>query len=279
MDKTERLVACDLIKKRFAGRAELRRQAERDSVALAELEYRLGLAPESAIEEARDADDDRKARAALREMVGRTRVSGWLPAAVEDAREALGYLLAPSAAERRAMAVRRYAQGIGSNVARAAAPAACWAVDAIRAKRAERNHADPLAKRRPGYARREIAERRAAEVIDAAGFREATHGHDTAIRVVAEGAEGASADSVTDWPNRLGVTLPNAYKYRVTQSSHVWSVSTAILRPEVRALNAAAPRGVVYLSTTVRVRQGRGTSLTVEHLSPRQALRALREAA
>ncbi len=228
MDKTERLAACDLVRKRFSGRAQLRRDAECDPLALAKLEAALGIATE--------AEYRRVLLAECRAIVESTTPWGHSPTARVH-------------------------------------------LEMLRAERAARRTADPLARRRPGYARRKIARRRADEAIAAARFRKATHGHETTIRVVDEGHEGASSGTVTDWPDQLGVRVAKSYRYRVTQSEHTWYVSAAILAPEVRALNDAAPRGVVYLSTTVRVRQGRGTSLTVEHLSPRRALRALREAA
>jgi len=225
---TEILAACDAIRTRFAGRAQLRREAERDSLALAELQHRLGM-----------IDYGQFCAAELAE----------LRAAATNGPVICGH------------AVRRLAE--------------------IRAARASaRAGGCPLASRKPGHARDTIIHRRATEVIDAAGFREATHSHDTTIDVVAEGREGAASGTNSLRPSAVG--LPNAYTkkgYWITASSHTWHVSAAILSPEVRALNAAAPAGVVYLSTSVRVRQGRGTSLTVEALTPRQALRALREAA
>jgi hypothetical protein len=133
------------------------------------------------------------------------------------------------------------------------------------------------ADRKPGHVQSVIVDRRFREALAAAGIRATTHGHEDVFVSVPVGAEGAISETSTIWPNQLG--LPNSYKYPVTCSTHTWLISPAVLRPEVRALNARCPSGIVYLSATVRVRQGRGTSLVVETLSARQALRALRVAA
>lgn len=251
LSTTERLASCALIRTRFAGRAELERSAMRSRVSLAKLEVRLGLATEDAILVAR------RERATI--LV--TRLTGIY-------REAVGVLLVGEDYEtREAQASREYALARSAArvaVAQATAPWLCDQIDVKRtARKALAAATDPIAARQPGHIIRVIALRRAREQVARCSFRTATHGHSEYFVRVVRGQEGASSDTVTDWPNRLGVSVAASYKYRVTQSTHTWRVSPASLDPEVRALNDSTHKAV-YLSYDVRVVQGRGTSLTVQ---------------
>lgn len=262
----ERLVACALVRTRFAGRAKLEREATCDLVALAQLEVRLGLATAVDVEAARNEQATLDLRATIVVQSSRGEVHH------RDAAEAFGYLLAgDDYAARTRMAVRRYATRVETYVSRRVARAACATVDALRANRAKlRTVVDPLAKRQPRAVEWIITARRAKELVAAAGFREATHRHSTTVQVCDRGSESAS--SSTDRARPADVGLGKSYQnaaFWVTTSSHTWHVSAAILSPEVRALNASAPRGVVYLRPDLRVVQGRGTALKVERRGPK----------
>lgn len=262
-DRAARLAACSLVRTRFVGRAQLEREARASWVAIVRLEHRLGLATDADLEEAERLDGEEqyrrrysspggerqetdrvlslprseRIRQAMTGELDRARASVWFPA-----QPSCAPMLAPIEYRRRQERAQRAAE-----------------------------HVDPLATRSPGHARRTIAVRRAEEIVCAARFRTATHGHERSFSAVEPGHE--TAKSLTDSVRPSSVGLPNAYAKKgffVITSEHRWSVSVAILSPEVRALNAAAPEGVVWLSTTCRVRQGRGTSLVCERVSPRQ---------
>lgn len=152
----------------------------------------------------------------------------------------------------------------------------------LRRARAECRAGDLLRDRLPGHAIARAAARLAREgltqricaanpvlaAMDAAlacaRFRETLHGSDTTIRLVPPGAEGAVSTTTTVNPRDVG--LPNAYArkgFHVTTSQHVWAVSRAILDAP------PASAGLLYLTPTLRVRQGRGTALVVERLDGR----------
>lgn len=265
-DRQIRLAACALVRRRFSGRAELERSATReDDVALARLELALGLGTEAAVEEAERARGERRAIESCPEL------ASWIASTsrTERVRAAMRGSIPLRTLD--AWAIETHADRL-ARVARFLAPVE-MAVRDQRAKRART--VDPLAERRPDHMRRAWAALVARNVIDAANFRVATHGHADAVVLVEVGREGASSSTDRVRPSAAG--LSNAYAkkaYFVAQSEHRWSVSTAILAPEVRALNAAAPAGEVWLSTTVRVRQGRGTSLVCETVRPRRTSRA-----
>ena len=254
--RVARLVSCDLVARRFAGRAPLRRVAEHDDVALVRLEHALGLASiDDVVAAVRAARLD-----ALRSAPAAARAAP-VPSVADI--EARGCPWAE------AQAARLYARSedLAQRAAAARiAPALCAAIDRTRAQRhAARAAADELAARRPGHAADVIARRRAKEAIDLAGFRRAYHQHTRIIRGVALEHEGATSTTGSVRPRDVG--LPAAYAERaafVATSRHEWRVSAAILAPHVRVLNAQAPRGIVYLSIAVRVRQGRGTALVLE---------------
>lgn len=227
-DHEARLLACDLVRTRFPGRAAMRVAADTSpgtaprlaqSCALVRLERRLGLAVASEL-------------TAL--------------AAVERA------------------AVRRYATADRDPAARDLAPEACAEIDALRVARLA-PRGDKIGARLPGHAQRVIVRRRAKALLRAASFRSATHAHTSRVLAVELGEEGAVSvsDSMPSAAAGMGAAYCSA-AYRVATSSHTWSVSAALLSSEVRILQAEAPRGVVYLRVDLRVRQGRGTSLVVE---------------
>lgn len=107
----------------------------------------------------------------------------------------------------------------------------------------------------------------AAQILGCAGFRTARHQHERIVNVVGCGLEFATSTTSAVRPESVG--LPRAYArkaFHVTTSVHRWGVSDAIFEPRVRALQASAPAGVVYLSRRMRIVQGPGTSLRTEHL-------------
>jgi hypothetical protein len=281
-----RLAACATIKTRFAGRAALEKQAKHDPVALAWLEVQLGLASESDVLAAeREVATERLLTLARN---GSRRIMRLGDAADEalvptgevtldsTAQEALGYLLAGDdyAARERLAAIRYASTGpferdLIQQVARLVAPAACTAIDQLRAaRRALALLTDPLASRDPGHAARVVAYRRLREAVAGSGLRETRHGHEALFVVVGEGHEGATSSTCSVRPADVGLGAAYARQaYWVTTSRHEWRGSVAILRPAVRALNIGAPVGVVYLSETCRVRQGAGTALVTERLT------------
>jgi hypothetical protein len=275
VEQNVRLVACDLVRTRFAGRADMERAARQSEVGLVRLEMRLGLATEADLLAAERADADRRLRESVLRLprVSPDRPSDWrygdgpqlgpwLPCRPEER------LLALTIEERERVAARSYAIGGGyADIADSVAPRQVAAIRRVRAERAARRQGvDTIATRLPEYAARTIAARRLRELLAVAGYRTATHSHETLVRRVECGAESAASGTGSASPQSVG--LPDAYArraYSVTTSTHTWCVSRAILSSEVRALNEAAPRGVVYLRADLRVRQGRGTSLTVQH--------------
>jgi hypothetical protein len=270
-DTAVRLAACDIVRTRFAGRADLRRAAEHCTITLARLEVRLGLAPESAIADAEWARRTEILLLIAAEAPGTaSRCATLLLLAGED-REARQYwarrLSATAGAERgRRLAMRR------------AAPAEYEAVSALRAQRAAARAVQPrpaLSERLRRLPRMRAALVEAERVVDASGLRVATHGHRDRYTPVLRGREGASSDTGSSRPQDVGLGRSYArVAFTVTTSAHCWSVSAAILDPEVQRANAAAGVGIVYLATDTRVRNGRGTSLVVERLTARGAWRA-----
>jgi hypothetical protein len=259
LDHQTRLALCRLVRTRFRGRADLERAASRgEELALVELEVRLGLADESRLDEARLAAAARR----------------W------NCAEMIGYLLCPTDHRaRRAMAARRYATASETKrtweriwIARALAPDECAEVDAKRAERTRRRKLrDKLAERPPRYAEYVVVRRRAREAYERARLRSTTHGRTVYVGVVGPGCEGAYSSTDRCRPSELG--LPSSYArkaYWVTTSHHTIYASREILRPEVQALTEP---GYLYLSPTVRVRNGRGTELVVERLNEKGAWR------
>ena len=266
-----RRAACALVKKRFAGRKDLERATDRDSrdtVSLVKLEIALGLATEDDLRES----EAMRAEFALNkawadtwykdpEIENGQRYIKWTPRG-----RTIAALLWLERANRPAAAARLYASGGDKQICQWVAFDACGAIDSLRlARKAARDRTgDKLFARMPGYAEHVIARRRAARLIKAAGFRGATHSHSWTIVTVERGQERAVSTTGSVRPQDVG--LSNAYARKaffVTTSEHVWYVSTAILTPDVRALNEHA-QDMVYLTTELRVVQGRGTSLTMQ---------------
>jgi hypothetical protein len=257
--RAERLALCALVRTRFRGRSDLEARASHDELALLELEGRLGLITEAAL-------DDARLDVCLRRYRG---TSYW--------NEVVGYALCPDGAARRAMMARRYATGrIPPDsrwiIARVLAPDECARVDRVRADREERRRvADLLATRKPRHAESVIIRRRALELYERAQLRSAKHDHETRIRIVDPGCETARSSTGSVSPGSVGLPKTYARKgYSVTSSMHELMVSREILRAEVQKLTEP---GVLYLSEAVRVRSGRGTSLVVETRSERGAWR------
>lgn len=120
---------------------------------------------------------------------------------------------------------------------------------------------DYLAARSPGNVRTRVLHQAAREL--ARTFHGARHGHQIATRIVAPGDERAESTTTSMDPKAAG--LPNAYAkkgFAVVFSRHTFCVSTALFSIPRAARRDA--QGRVYLSPTVRVKQGRGTSLVTE---------------
>jgi hypothetical protein len=249
-----RLQAALLIPTRFSGRKELESLArQRDDVALAKLRQRLGFpGADQELVEAREAQINRDLYDKAHPF------SGVEDTQTMDAKR----LLTLSPKERLLWAHKN----MGSSLASLVAPTELFE---RHEKRTERIHAaramkDPLAARGPLQAERVIVNKRLREVVERADFRTASHSHDETFEVVPPGQEGASSRS--DAMSASGMSAAYRKKARfITGSTHAWKASRAILSPEVKALNSAAPTGVVYLRPDLRVKQGRGTGLVVEH--------------
>lgn len=251
----ERLAACDLLRTRFAGRAALRKEAGRDLVALARLEVRLGLAGEDAVE-----------RAAYEQAT--ERLADIAAGGGGQEREQLARELLPlSHAERWTRAWRAYRERRISLVDAVDPGRAVTARDLAARRRDEHeSRVDKLAQRRPGHALRTYARRVAKRLVELAGFRTATHWHDDKIVLVESGHE--SATSSIDRMSPRDVGLPNAYAkqgFTVAASSHTYQFSLQSLLD--KAVRHATRQGELYLRADLRVVQGRGTSLTIEHLA------------
>jgi len=138
--------------------------------------------------------------------------------------------------------------------------------DRIRAERAAARDkgVDQLADRTPGNAVRRAVTKAVRAAIREADLRTARHSHDTTIEIVEPGSEGAT--SISDQARPSSVGLSNAYAKKgfwVATSEHTFRVSRDFL---ATPCESRAETGVLYLSPTCRVRQGRGTSLVVERL-------------
>jgi hypothetical protein len=112
---------------------------------------------------------------------------------------------------------------------------------------------------------------------EAARFRRTAHAHTTVLTVVGRGHEAIASSAGSTWSNRAGMSRAYCRKaHKVATSEHCIRGSVAILDPEVVALNAEAPVGVLYLRTDMRVVHGRGTQLRVERLRTNAGLRGWR---
>jgi len=127
-----------------------------------------------------------------------------------------------------------------------------------------RSKRDVLAERPQGNVLKRATLLAFRRALDEAGFRTAAHVHETIIHFVPAGEEGAKSTSRDVWASEAG--LPAAYQrkaYRVVASKHVWSVSPEILKvPAGRRWDWK----YLWLTPSLRVRQGRGTSLVEERI-------------
>lgn len=251
--RTTRFVEAAAAKGRFAGRAKLEKAARWDDLALAKLRARLGIAEDGELEAAREA-------VVQRNLAGYYNTSRGTPQG-----DATALMLAGMPHQARVhWALKRPSD----HFARIVASDELSARDAVRARRAAARDAagvDVLAERAPGHAERVIVKRVVGRVAAAKQFRKATHGHARRVTVVERGREDATSDVSHVSPRDAG--LPNAYAkvgFSVAQSTHHFFASAAILSAEVKALNARSEQAL-YLTPTLRVVQGRGTSLTIEH--------------
>ncbi len=250
-----RLAACEAAKGRFAGRADLTRAAQLGNIALTRLEVALGLAAPSDVVAA--------------EFDAATRRLRSFPATYRHT--LLDELVAASPARRPVIAARGYAAADSESnfgreaqiIARTADLRACAAIDVVRARRiaARPPAARLVSNSTERYLRREINRL-------TSGLRTAAHSHSSTTSVVARGLERAESSADTISASAAGMS--NAYQrqaYRVASSDHRWFVSLDLLAVP-RKERAAGGR--IYLSPTVRVRQGRGTTLVTERLAGRR---------
>jgi hypothetical protein len=255
-----RLFACSLIRKRFAGRVELERRARSGGlVSLAKLEIELGLATELDLAKAYFETNRRVLAAVFPDDPTTDKLLSITDPASYDAAVARGY------------ATRRF-----NDVDRAfwhtASPELCRAMDAKRAARKAWRDDDELASRPERHAEREVVKARGREL--ARRFRESMYGFSRIVHAVTDSDGFARSD--THQQSARSVELSRAYQSKasfVTCATHTWQFSRAILTAEVRALNDAAQEydACVYLTATLRVRQGRGTSLVTERKTERGA--------
>ena len=280
--RAARLQAALLTTKRFAGRRELEDQASRqgNDIALAKLRMAIGF---RGAEQELAAAQEAHARAVLMRVVeGMSLRTEWLAegngdeatearqsyprAYPAELRAEAAKLLFATPKQREVWAIRHRAAGSTNDRASAAYLAWRIAPDALTAaaskasgrRQGASGGADPLTTRAEKHAESVVVGRRIRELVASAKFRRAAHAHHTSFTIVPEGQEGALADtsSVRDG------------KWFRTTSEHHWRASRALFSPAVRELNENAPYGVVYLRPDLRVVQGRGTALKVEHLTP-----------
>jgi len=135
----------------------------------------------------------------------------------------------------------------------------------VRAARAQRPNYDRISERTPGGAEKRLRKVAFERALAVARFRSSTHGAETKIKLVGRGQEGATSTTTKTSPQKVG--LPNAYSRKaffVVCSSHEFRVSAAFWSVADRV-----EPGVVWLTPELRVRQGRGTSLVVERVTPK----------
>jgi hypothetical protein len=253
----ERLRACQAIRQRFAGRLDLERTASntyysyRDRAsALAKLEWMLHIID--------DVERDKRIVRAYCDDLS-------TPHHVRALAQAL---------ERRdRKTIYKILQAEGDRVGHLVEVECVRQILAKRAERAERARLRRMRDEYPTSRESVLArlprwqEARALTEKLVYQFRTTRHGHETRILPALRGCESARSGIGIEAPHRLqSIRYPGAYGWRVHCSWHEFYISTHILDKDVCALNNAAPRGILYLSSKVRVRQGRGTSLVVERL-------------
>jgi hypothetical protein len=290
VSREARLSAAMLAKKRFEGRAALEEKAKwgnhpEGDIALAKLRKAIGFpSADQELREAEEAFAESRVRGRVNADYGlpsdeaerllamspRERVvwcqrhagdascytiptrSSWLPvgdagAAQRLARREIAWDLAPEEMRKR--------RDLSAN----------------RTYKATQNQ-DKLAARKSGYAVDATTRTVFLKTLKDAGFREATHSHENKITLSDRGHEGV--ESRTSSMSASDAGLGRSYqKYArfVTASEHVWFVSSEIMTPAVKKLNASAPKGILYLRTDLRAKQGAGTSIKTQKKTPRGA--------
>jgi hypothetical protein len=263
VSREARLSAAMLAKKRFEGRAALEEKAKWDNhpegdIALARLRKAIGFP--GADEELREA----------MEAFTADKIRSRLPS--DEAER----MLAMSPRER-VVWCHRHAEEPNARVLTLTQELAPDEMSARRQLRAKRNiesasNKDQLAARKSGYAVDATTRTVFLKTLKDAGFREATHSHENKITLSDRGHEGV--ESRTSSMSASDAGLGRSYqKYArfVTASEHVWFVSSEIMTPAVKKLNATAPKGILYLRTDLRAKQGAGTSIKTQKKTPRGA--------
>lgn len=226
-----RLAACDMIRTRFVGRAELRRRAARSTSALDALEARLGLISEA--ERQLRANERSLVAAFARARAIQARVDAWMARPYEW-HEPIG--------------PRRLKWGphlLDQSV-----------LLALRNERRTRQERPAPVRAVERHALR-VAERR----YQRAGFRSAAHAHNVEVRL---GAPDARSSSCAVSSYSAGMSKAYCRKqFTVTESTHTLTVDASLLSVPAPAKGSRE----LLLSPTVRVRQGRGTALVVERLT------------
>ena len=104
----------------------------------------------------------------------------------------------------------------------------------------------------------------ARETIEEAGFRTATHDHETVVREARTGEKPGARSRVLSL-SASSVGLCRAYQKKghfVAASRHEW-----VLNPSIKLTLSECRHGTcVLIGSTIRVRQGRGTGLVCERL-------------
>lgn len=278
VSREARLNAALLAKKRFEGRAALEERAKwigpQGDVALAKLRQKIGFpGADQELHEAREALAAREIRGHL--FGRRLRESSFKISndeADRQASEETSRLLAMSQRER-VVWCHRHAAECGE-ITKYLAPDEMASRTNLRQKRQleKQSNNDKIAARHSGYALDLQTRKVFLKTLEEAGFREATHSHENKITLSERGHEGVQSRTSSISASDAG--LGRAYQKRarsVAASEHVWFVSAEILTPEVKALNASAPKGILYLRADLRAKQGAGTSINIERKTPRGA--------
>lgn len=138
------------------------------------------------------------------------------------------------------------------------------AANELRKARARRP-VDTLAERQPGNVPARALFAAFRKELRRMGFRTATHMHETHVLLVERGQERASSTNGTVSSRTAGKCNAYAKKaFYVATSEHEYRISADFWRVPK---GERALAGKLYLSPTVRVRQGRGASLVMERLS------------
>lgn len=275
VSREARLNAALLAKKRFDGRAALEEQAKyggyEGDIALAKLRKAIGFpGAEQELDDALEAliESDRARR--LADPRTDQRQFQLLTRGIPESES-----LAMSH-KQRVIWCHRHAEDPTCRVlTEQVAPEEMRARRALRQKRdsAAATNKDKLAARTSGHAVAVQTRKVFLKALEDADFREATHSHENKITLVERGHEAVGSQTFSISASAAG--LGRAYQKHaksVTASEHSWFVSPEILTPAVKALNAAAPKGILYLRADLRAKQGAGTSIKMQtKASPRGA--------